>query len=108
MNPLLVIEHYCRSIFKGSICLLFTQIPPIYKEAWSAFLSRGGGGVLPYKRLMGMSRWMRSLLHDWIDCNWVAFSIELLEWDSAFSDFLGYDSCSYLRSANVPECSYLT
>ena len=55
-----------RSIFKGSICLLFTQIPPVYNEAWSAFLSRGGGGggLLPYKRLMGMSRWMGSLLHD--------------------------------------------
>ena len=48
-----------------------------------------GGGVLPYKRLMGMSRWMGSLLHDWIDCNWVAFSIELLEWDRTFSDCLG-------------------
>ena len=24
----------------------------------------GGGGLLPYKRLMGMSRWMGSLLHD--------------------------------------------
>ena len=27
----------------------------------------GGGGVLPYKRLMGMCRWMGSHFHDWID-----------------------------------------
>ena len=49
----------------------------------------GGGGVLPYKRLMGMCRWMGSHFHDWIDYNGVAFSIELLEWGRTFSDFLG-------------------
>ena len=27
----------------------------------------GGGGVLPYKRLMGMCPWMGSHFHDWID-----------------------------------------
>ena len=27
----------------------------------------GGGGVLPYKRLIGMCRWMGSDFHDWID-----------------------------------------
>ena len=27
----------------------------------------GGGGVLPYERLMGMCRWMGSHVHDWID-----------------------------------------
>ena len=27
----------------------------------------GGGGVLPYKRLMGMCRWMGSHFHDWLD-----------------------------------------
>ena len=37
------------------------------------------GGVLPYKRLMGMCRWMGSHFHHWIDYNGVAFSIELLE-----------------------------
>ena len=47
------------------------------------------GGVLPYKRLMGMCRWMASHFHDWIDCNGVAFSIELLEWGRTFSDFWG-------------------
>ena len=49
----------------------------------------GGGGVLPYKRLMGMCRWMRSHFHDWSDKNGVAFSIELLEWGRTFSDFWG-------------------
>jgi len=48
-----------------------------------------GGGVLPYKRLTGMCRWVGSHFHDWIDNNGVAFSIELLEWCRKFSDFWG-------------------
>ena len=48
-----------------------------------------GGGVLPYKRLMGMCHWMGSHFHDWSDYNGVAFSIELLEWGRTFSDFWG-------------------
>ena len=28
-----------------------------------------GGGILPYKRLTGMCRWMGSHFHDWIDYN---------------------------------------
>ena len=47
------------------------------------------GGLLPYKRLMGMCRWMGSHFHDWIDYNEVAFSIELLKWGRSFPDFLG-------------------
>ena len=39
-----------------------------------------GGGVVPYKRLMGICRWMGSHFHEWIDYNVVAFSRELLEW----------------------------
>ena len=39
----------------------------------------GGVGVLPYKRLMGMCRWMGTNFHDWIDYNVVAFSIALLD-----------------------------
>ena len=50
--------------------------------------SRGGGGT-PYKRLIGMWRWMGSHFHDWGDYNGVAFSIELLEWGRKFSDFWG-------------------
>ena len=34
----------------------------------------GGGEVLPYKRLMGMRRWVGSHFHLWIDYNGVAFS----------------------------------
>ena len=47
------------------------------------------GGVLPYKRLLGMCRWMGSHFHDWTDYNGVAFLVELLEWDRTFSGFLG-------------------
>ena len=46
-----------------------------------------GGGVLSYKRLLGMCRWMGSHFHDWSDYNRVAFSIGLLEWVHKFSDF---------------------
>ena len=35
-----------------------------------------GGGVLPYKRLVRMCRWMGSHFHDWIDYNGAAFSRE--------------------------------
>ena len=43
-----------------------------------------GGVVLPYKRLMGMCRWMGSHFHDWIDYSGGAFSKELLEWGCTF------------------------
>ena len=69
---------------------------------------RGGGvagRVLPYKRLMGMRRWMGSHFQDWIDYNGVAFSKELLEWGRTFSDFW-VRKFVYLRLANVPECLY--
>ena len=49
----------------------------------------GGGVVLPYKRLMGMCRWMGSHFHDWSDYNGVAFSIELQEWGHKSSDSWG-------------------
>ena len=49
----------------------------------------GPGGVLPYKSLMRMCRWMGSHFHDWSDYNGVAFSIELLEWGCKFSNFGG-------------------
>ena len=66
-----------------------------------------GGGLLPYKRPMGMGRWMGWHFHDWIDYNGVAFSTELLEWGRTFSDFWG-DSSSHLQLGNVPECLYST
>ena len=50
----------------------------------------GGGGALPYKRLIAVCRWMGSHFHDWIDyVMGFAFSIELLEWGYTFSDFWG-------------------
>ena len=65
------------------------------RRPWLAFWirrahnTRGGGGrvVLPYKRLIGMCRWMGSHFHDWSVHNGVAFSIDLLEWSRKFSDF---------------------
>ena len=59
------------------------------KFLFSPFMPKVGGGVLHYKRLMGMCRWMGSHFHDWIDYNGVAFSIESLEWGGKFSDFWG-------------------
>ena len=47
------------------------------------------GGVLPYKSLMGMCRWMGSHFHNWSDYYGVAFLIELLEWGRKFSNFGG-------------------
>ena len=44
----------------------------------------GGGGGIPYKRLMGMFRSMGSHFHGWIDYNGVAFPIELLECGQTF------------------------
>ena len=55
----------------------------------SASCGKTPGGVLPYKSLMGMCRWMGSHFHDWSDYNGVAFSIELLEWGRKFSNFGG-------------------
>ena len=51
--------------------------------------SPGEGWVLPYKRLIGICRCMRSHFHNRSDYNGVAFSIDLLEWDRKFSDFWG-------------------
>ena len=43
-----------------------------------------GGGVLPYKRLVGLCRWMGWHFHDWIDYYGVAFLIESLECGRTF------------------------
>ena len=79
--------------FSGEICMGLK----IYVRCCVATVSskiikvarRPGGGVLPYKRLIGMCRWMGSHFHDWSDYNGVAFSIDLLEWGRKFSDFWG-------------------
>ena len=64
---------------------------PLFRLDRSHFLSLIilVGGILSYKRLMWMCRWMASHFHDWIDCDGVAFSINLLEWGRSFPDFLG-------------------
>ena len=49
----------------------------------------GGGGAIPYTRLLRMCRWMGSHFHDWTDYHGVAFSIELVEWGRTFSEFWG-------------------
>ena len=64
--------------FKWEIQLRLAKAPP-----------PGGGGVLPYERLMGMCCWMVSHFHDWIEYDWAAFLIDLLEWGRTFWDFLG-------------------
>ena len=56
------------------------------------------GGILSYKRLMGMCRWMGSHLHDWSDYAGVAFSIELLEWGRTFGFFWGRQFVIFLVS----------
>ena len=60
-----------------------------------------GVGALPYKRLMDMCHWMGSHFYNWIDCNGVAFSIQLLEWGRTFSDFWGKRVVHILRLANA-------
>ena len=73
---------------KGSRCSIFRTEEYFYYHrasndrnvlSQSASISHslgGGGEVLPYKRLMGMRRWVGSHFHLWIDYNGVAFSLE--------------------------------
>ena len=60
-----------------------------YARRSEVLLHSHPGGLLPYKRLMGMCRWMGLHFHDWIDYNGVTFLVELLEWGRTFSRFLG-------------------
>ena len=51
-----------------------SDVTPAYGATPAYFYPvRIPGGVLPYKRLMGMCRWMGSHFHDWIDYNGVQF-----------------------------------
>ena len=63
----------------------------IVLELYCIFKNRGKyrGGALPYKRLMGMCRWIGSHFHDWTDYNGVAFSIEFTRMGSHIFGFLG-------------------
>ena len=71
--------------FLATACMLGFSIKCArFPYAWP-----GGGGVLPYERLLGMCRWMGSHFHDWIDYNGATLLVELLEWGRTFSGFLG-------------------
>ena len=48
-------------------------------DPYTTHYPAGGRGVLPYKRLIGMCRWMGSYFNHWIHYKQVAFAIELLE-----------------------------
>ena len=51
--------------------------------------TKPGGGVSPYKRLLGICRWMGSHFHDWSDYNGVAnFQILGVSRDSKWEDSL--------------------
>ena len=78
------------SPFSGGICTgLKTYVRCCVATVSSKIIKVAGGGLLPYKRPIGMCRWMGSDFHDWSDYNGVVFSIELLEWGRKFSDFWG-------------------
>jgi len=80
-------KHY--SLMSLLFCTQWNKEEEKKRKRKNYTLARGGGGVLPYKRLIGMCRWMGSHFHDWSDYNGVAFSIDLLEWGRKFSDFGG-------------------
>ena len=62
--------------------------PPHFPEMVVRCNPGEGGGVLPYKKLIGMCRWMGSHFHDWSDYNGVAFSI-VTRMGSQIFGFLG-------------------
>ena len=81
-----------------------------YKPSLTIFLCAcyprvGGVGVLPSNRLMGMCRWMGSHFRGWIDCNGVAFSIELLEWDLTFSG-VGDQKIQVVTDLKIGRCLF--
>ena len=84
-NPLLKVSIICRCSFCGisSKEREGSALPEKYillhsMTAW------GGGGLLPYKRLMGMCSWMGSHFHEWID-----YFKRVTRMGSRISDFWG-------------------
>ena len=58
--------------------ILILHLPSPAKERRPTFkphIRPGAGGKLPYKRLIGMWRWMGSHFHEWSVYNGVAFSM---------------------------------
>ena len=88
MLTLARLERYSKTFYTGKL-RPEVQLRTLLYTIFDGKGSPRGGGVLPYKRLMGMCSWMGSHFHDWIDYNGVVFSIELLEWGRTFSDFCG-------------------
>ena len=101
-----MLEHTCKKNLKKknyespviSIGERFTRpFQPSFRKAidekqhsrCTSSVHLAGGGFFPYKRLIGMCRWIGLHFHDWIDYNGVTFSIELLEWGPTFSDIWG-------------------
>ena len=75
-------RKYFRSALKRRLYnkMIYSKEIIVLGQPW-------GMGALPYKKLMGMCRWMGLHFHDWVDYSGVAFSKELLEWDRTFSHF---------------------
>ena len=76
----------CSISLRLNDCGFSYEYPDLFPPQIGAYICPG---VLPYKRLMGMCRWMRSHFHYWIDYDGVAFSTELLERGHTSSDFGG-------------------
>ena len=66
----------------------------------------GGGGLLPYKRLMGYAAETERVFPTGLAIMGLHFHKELLEWGYTFSDFWDKIRSSYLRLANEPGCLY--
>ena len=84
-SPIHSIDHTLT--IKAPYCQ--SDIMAFNENAGKQCVASRGGGLLPYKRLMGICHWMGLHFHDWIDYNWVTFLVELLEWGCTFLGFLG-------------------
>ena len=88
MNMSLLTKRLLTRFIK-SLSVLGHILGCTYARAW---LSLGWGVyfiLIPWNRLLGMYRWMGPHFHDWIDCDRVTISFELLEGKLAFSGFWG-------------------
>ena len=70
-------------------CFQIALLLVVEDIVFKLLIGRSRGGVLPYKKFIGMCRWMGSHFHDCSDYNEVAFSIDLLEWGRKIFGFWG-------------------